>query len=749
MRDCRGNDINRHLKNYKRDNNQNVKQMKLTHYIYISTALAMLTACGDDIDPVYTVGEADNAIVLRAGVGEGASALTRADGDTPNDHVPFANTTQLRLYVEGTWTGKSPSTTITQYTNCTTSDANDRLDGASTDVNDIHPLASFTPQLYWDDYGTADPGNKTNRANGLAVYGVGVDGLATLPDDLKAIEKGESPAPDSWTSLGWSIKTDGEDVLSKDIIVSNNHGNNSTSTGTGIKFDQRNSISKTENLLIFEHMMSKITFILTAGDGFDNGFFSQAPEVVLTRNKHGKTTKTEYCYTEGTVNIKAASATGSNLGTVKLQVKDDSSLGIVTEHAIVFPGSDFGAEDADVIARINADGNIYYVTAAKIRAAITGDDKTTKKGTNYIIKVKVNKTDIKVSATVKKWIDIEAEEEKPVIDVNTLLGGDGDAATEAFSFYRSTSLNNGYSTTSPSLLVDRYYAEEAVVSKSGSTWTMSSQLFWPNHDTHFQFRGVYPRTETSASASAPLVYKNADNYQVIDINNAAYSSTTFPSNLMIARPDVAEDAECDNQEPDHTKTNLYSGGICANEGTINMQFHYIMSQVEVRLKTSDEDKDDHVNLTGAKVEIVGGYTAGNVKLGDLTVAPTTTGSYTLDALPGDASARDGIEAANIRHSSIVPQTLTYDENKPLDETNLRFKITIQSSDPEGTPDIYYADIQPIKVKVKGSTDAAAPVSAWESGKHYIYTLNILKTKISIKATIADWITLEGSEDVWL
>ncbi len=736
--------------------------MKLTHYIYICTAFAALAACSDDIDRVYTVGEADNAIVLTAGVGEGRQALTRADGDTPNLHVPFSGKTQLRLYVEGTWAGKA-SPTITQYTNCSTENADDKLDGASTDDKDIHPLSSFVPKkLYWDDYGTADPGNIENRANGLAVFGVAVEGLSTLPDDLKSIET------DSWTSLDWSVKTDGEDVLKKDLIVSNNHGNNSSSTTTGIKFDKRNETTdKRENLLIFEHMMSKITFVLNAGDGFANGVFSSAPEVVLTRNKYlsatDETDIAEYCYVSGKVNIKTADTdiTGTNAqtGKVTLGVYDATSLGKVTEHALVFPGSDFGNDD-DIIARINADGNIYYITAKKIRAAIlaTGaTDAKTKKGTNYIITAVINKTDIAVTATVKEWVDIiTTETEIPVIDVDANIGDASHSADIAsdfsFSFYRSTSYDNGYSTTSADLLVDgTYYKEEAYVSRSGDNWVMTNPLYWPNHFTHFQFRGVYPRTATSGTGAPMVILSNGK--QIININNAAYSASTFPSNLMIARPNVATDETCDNKEAGHGK-NLYSDGICATEGTVNLHFQNIMSQVEVRLKTSDGD--DRVDLANATVEIVGGYTSGYAKLGDLGVVTNgSTGSYMLNTLGDDAEGldangeRDGVKKENIRHSSIVPQPLTYDADAPLSEDNLRFKITIQSTDPEGTPDIYYADIQPIKVKVKGSTATPAPVDKWESGNHYIYTLTILKTKITIKATIADWITLEADEPVWL
>ena len=49
-----------------------------------------------------------------------------------------------------------------------------------------------------------------------------------------------------------------------------------------------------------------------------------------------------------------------------------------------------------------------------------------------------------------------------------------------------------------------------------------------------------------------------------------------------------------------------------------------------------------------------------------------------------------------------------------------------------------------KIKVGGYN-----ITKWEAGKHYVYTLNIKKTGISVTATITDWTTAEGSDDIWL
>ena len=419
------------------------------------------------------------------------------------------------------------------------------------------------------------------------------------------------------------------------------------------------------------------------------------------------------------------------------------------------PGSAF-KKDA-IIARINADGNIYYVKSDKIRAAINSTahdtDDLTEAGKNYIINVVVNKTDIVVTATVTDWVNIEAEQDLPVINIGDAYGEIADATTNAFSFYRSAAMDNGYSDDSSlkQLITGEtdkyYYQEESIVSWSGTAWTMSTPLYWPTHNTHYQFRGVWPRTtEVTQGVAYPKVEDathNSTTYQVIRVQNVKYEQGTFPSDLMIGRPEFANASQqCTNNEPGHTKTTLYSGGICATEGKINLNFRYMMSQVEVHLSTTTGT--DAVELPNAVVELVNVYNTGDVKLGDRGVF-TTGGkdSYTLNALSDDAATTD-VDESKHRWSAIVPQPLTFTTAQA--DGNVKFRITITNAN--NTTDVYYADIQPIKVKVQGSSDTAAAINAWESGKHYIYDLKLTKTNIEVTATITDWTTVEASEEVW-
>jgi hypothetical protein len=301
---------------------------------------------------------------------------------------------------------------------------------------------------------------------------------------------------------------------------------------------------------------------------------------------------------------------------------------------------------------------------------------------------------------------------------------------------------------------------------------MNPQRYWSNHNQHFQFRLVWPNTTTAkkegdnenVDPDRPGEYVQkwrphvedktyeGTNYQVIEIWNDPFQDVDenktdissddeniyhpYPSNLAIARPefDNPETEFCTNNEPGHTRTNLYTGGICATEGAIDLKFRFVMSQVEVRLTTTTTTSA--VRLEEAKVELVNAYTHGYVMLGDRTVKPDDV--KTTDELDYWKKETN----TYYYRSAIVPQELTY--STPQASTNLRFKITITNAD--STTDVYYADVAPIKKS--GSDDLVAPNGKWESGVHYVYNLNVSKTQIKATATLANWQTVEASQEIW-
>ena len=752
--------------------------MKHIPYLYIG-AFTFLIACSSEerITTTDSNEEPSGPIELSAGIAEGNSKATTRTGaedhHTTPGHQTFTSDTKIALRINGTWTGHSPSEEIVETTTAS-------LNGVAQDTNDKHNKLSCSPVLYWEDYGTSDINNMgtgQGREKGLTIYGAAVDGATSVPSGLISSGSTIDGTIEKWTSLGWTLDANqSSGFSSKDLLISNNISGDNGATyqydyGRYL-FDQR-TLGK---LLEFKHALSKITVNLKAGDGFTGGNFANAPEVKLTSN--AGTPTTSWAKTTGTVNITdgTVSPTDATAVITMWQAATPTSGYNVTKEALVMPHSVFGGNTGTypIILRINADNNIYYVTSEMIRQAIDGIYYTngtgfeTEAGKNYIINVRVNQTDVsvKVTATVANWTDVSATQVAPVINVSGNLGGtaSGWTADNTFSFYRSEYLNSGYS--SGVSKVNGYYPEESVLSytHSSTSWSMSPSLYWPNHNTHYQFRAVWPQTVTIEGAgvlSSPRVEDGSGataSCQVIKVKNVAYSAGSFPSDLMIARPEIDPSTYCSNTETSHTPTLLYSGGICATEGTINLNFRYMMSRVEVNLTTSKDGDADYpatVNLNKAQVEIVNVHKTGDVKLGDKEVIPTGVKSATPDPatdtfgnyILGNYSYNDGTKTATYS-SAIVPQTLTY--TSALHANNVMFRITIyKNGDPsQGVDDIYYADIQPIAVKVTGSSVSAAPVTNWESGVHYVYNLRLTKTNVQVTASLTNWSTVNADHTVW-
>ena len=98
----------------------------------------------------------------------------------------------------------------------------------------------------------------------------------------------------------------------------------------------------------------------------------------------------------------------------------------------------------------------------------------------------------------------------------------------------------------------------------------------------------------------------------------------------------------------------------------------------------------------------------------------------------------------VRHDAIIPQSLG------TDASPLKFVITTGSEDM--TYDTYAIAIKDItlsSINEVACTEANNKITEWEAGKHYTYTLKITKTKVSIEATIQDWIPVVAGGDFWL
>ena len=757
--------------------------------------MALASCSEDSTTSSNTIFSEDNAITLTSGVsnvlpanGSQSRSATRAEATTSTTYTSLVNGTGIRLRVEGAWKKSSASVdeSVIQLSHAAVGDA--------TEGSTYNLVSSYDPVLYWDDYGTGDPNNSENTENGLNIYAVAIDGLTTAPIVSYTTEKDEWGSPSTETTepnlLTWNTTdSENDEKLHKDLIVSNNLSDETTSPGR-LTFAEHKAIKKGEAnadeqaRLVFKHVFSKLTFNLKAADGFTNYKFEKAPTVTLTRSKASETNKTYYCLVDGKVNIKKGVATASAVGSEtettaksvtlkKTGTSKEGDYNITTEEAIVYPGTTLCSTENDIVAMINADNNIYYVTAAQIKAAIdklnensssdTNTDKyKTKAGYNYVFNVTVKKTGIVVTATVTDWTVVTAENAEPKIDVTAQVGTTGSTATiNGFSFYRmaneATGTDKKYNS---SFKTSDYYGEEAHASLGTETSGAKSctfkktnangndeevSLYWPDHQTHYHFRGIYPQASTSTdeTTTAPHVQdvevtnsdKTTSSVQAIKVANCKYDANSFPSNLMIGAPEITSGTMCGNSDHIDGKTyDMSINGICAREASINLNFRYMMSQVQVNLSTS-EGTDKVSIAANTKVEIEGAENSGWVGIHNRNIATyaTETKGYTMTGVTDQALQR---------HDCIIPQSLG----------GLTFKISVYDSN-DKLLDVYRATIKDIKVSAIDSDGKvigeATAITSWEAGKKYVYNLKLTKTQVKVTATITDWETKSASSNIWL
>lgn len=572
-------------------------------------------------------------------------------------------------------------------------------------------------------------------------------------------------------------KQDALSVQYQDLMFSNNltkHGDDDNR----LKFGTKTTGKFDTGEMKFYHAMSKLTIQIIEGDGFDKTSANKANDFNFASGKNVKLTNFNM---KGTFNIKdgefqqvesltvphialstSTSETGvsPNIETTTIYTLQALAVPNINDFLSQHRASDTksrfvsssGTDANNTMMEFTIDNNTYKITSKQLYDALHGKAGATETttgiipleaGKNYIFTFVVGKTKIEhLTATVAQWKEVVANEYTPIIDVNQTYGvADATQLNKTYTLLRSKTKAGSYGDGSCSD-TDGNSAKMEYDATANNYKAMSPQLYWPDHKTHYFFRGVYPEVKISAQTGYPTIDTEG---KTISVTNCAYAAGKSPSDLMIGIPRNADGSFDETCKVDGTGHKSSSAkGICATSGNINLNFRYAMSQVEVRLKTTTGDAA--VNLTNAKVEIVNGYTNGTIALSDggATVSSDSKGDYELKTVTtGDT--RDGVSIANIRHDAVVPQNLTFTTSGAT--TNLRFKITIyKDGNTNQIDDIYYADIKPIEVTVGSSP--ATTITSWEAGKHYIYTLNLKKTEIKVSATITDWVTATGSTNVW-
>ncbi len=590
-------------------------------------------------------------------------------GDVLLAYIEAGKTTDAAFSSDGNPFKGLKTLTLTAEADNTAGDNHKELYGYSVLPAGLHITETEDAglqKLYWDDYSSTEKDLRDAGAGIRLKYGYCYNGgtpTTALDEDAG--------------TLGWTIgdQTTAAAFKKTDLLFAKTQAPVSYTHGT----------AETSNhgvlVLPYSHAMSKVTVVVTAGEGFTNA------------NNFGSTDLSlQHINTVCSVDAPKGEVTSENQKAVKTYKsetvsKTETESNKATFQAIVAPGTNLTV--GNLMAKIaNVDGNNYDIPVSvdvldgwkerltettpiyfegpasqaqakpMSRAASIDQAKgyLTQSGVHYVLNVTINKQVITVRATLADWDKVEATANAQIVfnpDVvgkepitNSLLQAKG------FDVYKS-STNDAFSTKSTTLT----YA--------AGKWTYSPVIYWQGQSDASFFRAVSPAGNSSSEVA-----------QGTDL-------------MWGTSGDVA---------------------VTPRTGDVPLDFKHIMSKLCVKLETSTDAAK--VDLTGATVKITNLANAG-----------------TYDIVNGTVTAGD---KAEVMIAGLVPGTSEFVIPQTIGD-DAKLVITLA----DGTT----YSLQLNQCVVTGTEN---PVEAWVSGKSYTYTIHLEKEKITFRALVENWKEATGN-----
>lgn len=596
---------------------------------------------------------------------------------------------------------------------------------------------------YWDDaYG---------RNSILSVYAVAIPNVengnegTNLPTSILKGSSTWSTQNASDNSLSWTVKTTQEyaDLAAEDLTYSNNiqegnvggngvytwnyytgayptfnpsnatkHTVNSTTDGR-LYFTQQGK-QLTDNVtdaaghfdrgqMEFRHSLTRIQVNLIKGDGYDTTF--DITDIHLLNQKY-----------KGTFDIKTATWSNPTAGTINMAkwetpaTRNDSKTNAATYEAQILPGYEF-ADNTNNELELTVDGNSYFITNKMLREALGDNEKTTAMGKRYIFDIKVAKNKIQnITATVVDWDEVNASEfEIKNAHISFTFKNSTGTDFNGMNLYKRTEDLNAIVTT------DSYSAESwsgeyvgpATLTENGGKYT--TNWYYDDNQTAYHLRMI------NDAAKAKLTTNKS---------SFAMSSGNVTDHDYEWGAPMKSDAGLAYSTTNGYANSLHKGIISNTSEDVHITGFHMMSELQVNLTTPAEGG---VNLDDATVTLTYFYDNGSVDMG--------TGKVSVSGELKDKMQLDKTSAADKYEyvMAVIPQSLVRTSG-----TNNYIGITIHTKDNNE----YYIIQKLSDICVDNTT---TPITEWISGKRYIYTFNIKKTKIeNITATVADWINVNAA-----
>lgn len=660
-------------------------------------------------------------------------AGTRAEGNT------FAVNDQLKVYIRHT-TGAADAGVYPTIA------AGQAPSLVSINVTSAGTSPSLSP-IYWDDFS-----NSTDASTDLRTSGHGLQSYYSY------CYNGGTPTTalnESTSVLGWTVSTaqnTGTNLQNSDILWSPEQETVTYSHSTA--YDSGHG----DFPIPYKHAMSEVTVTVTAAAGFD-GSTNPLSSTVLTLNAMNTVTELN-ALSQSFSPLKQETA--GNINSVTMRAESYTAGTLTRDYtAIVAPGTIL-KEDVKLLDIKKAHGNDYTVTitAAMLSSTnttdwgygLSGDDQigtddgkhyiVTQPGVNYHLNVTINKSSVQTHATLADWKAVNASGTGDIVlnddDINLIMDdGDVTGITDvaivgvdknhfdngsSFSLFRvihddahdtpAERTNTAYDFCTVSTFQDN--ADDA-----NDQWNNDPPIYWPNITDNYYFRAL--AKFNSSTGSAPNIVNNISSVGTYNTDKG-----TAVSQGTEAAKDILWGTTPKHKGYSET-VYARSAAIPPRKGGVPIAFEHAMSKVSFNLTTTN---DTEVLATNAKVDLA------NAKVAVINLHTTGTISIESGAITGG-----GINSTAAGESSAIPNH-TY-PSSPI--SNL-FVIPQDFSDGSAKVVVTLANGSTYSIPLKDCvvSGGTTPITAWERGKNYSYTIHIEKEGVQTHVLVKDWDAVAGS-----
>lgn len=657
-------------------------------------------------------------------------AGTRAAGNT------FAVNDQLKVYIRHTTEGSKGS-----YSTVSAGQAPSLV---TINVTSAGPSPTLSP-IYWDDFS-----NSATDATDLRTSGHGLQSYYSY------CYNGGTPTTalnESTSILGWTVSTaqnTGTNLQNSDILWSPEQETVTYSHSTA--YDSGHG----DFPIPYKHAMSEVTVTVTAAAGFV-GSTNPLSSTVLTLNAMNTVTELN-ALLQSFSPLKQETA--ENIKSVTMRAEAYTSETLTRNYtAIVAPGTIL-KEDVKLLDITNAQGNDYTVT---ITAAMlsTDDGKwgnglsepnqkgtdgvkqyiVTQPGVNYHLNVTINKSSVQTHATLADWKAVNASGTGDIVlndDDTNLIMDDGDVTGitdvaivgvdknhfdngSSFSLFRV--IHDAAHDTPAERTNDTY--DFATVSTfhnndepANDEWTKDPEIYWPNITDNFYYRALAKFNSSTGTGSNIVNNITSVGTYGTDKGTSVSQGTTAASDILWGTT------------PKHRgfsgATYARGGNIPPRKGGVPIAFEHAMSKVSFALETTGDASvlptNPKVDITDATIAIINLHTSGTISIESGTI----TGSGINSNAAGATSAIPAQEFP-ISNLFVIPQDFSNGDAKLV--------ITLPN---------YDNAVYSIPLKDCVVSGGSTPITAWERGKNYSYTINIKKEAVQFHVQVKDWDVVNGS-----